>query len=247
MSEAVSFVTPNWPAPDNVRAVSTTRQGGISKSPYDGLNLGDHVGDEPASVWRNRDHLQQQLKLPSSPAWLQQVHGTHIHSLVTSLQQPVTADASVTVRRGLVCAVMTADCLPLLLCDRTGRKVAAIHAGWRGLCAGIIEKTIQQMQLPVDQLLVWLGPAIGPQAFEVGGDVRDAFVAQDGRANEAFVQRDECHWLADIYLLARQRLMKQGVEAVFGGEFCTHSQAELFYSYRRDGTTGRMASLIWME
>ena len=247
MSDIPGFVVPDWPVADNVRALVTTRRGGVSKFPYAALNLANHVGDKADLVEENRRRITEQFKLPSPPAWLQQVHGVQVHTLVEPLFNPIEADASITAQQGLVCAVMTADCLPLLLSDRAGRKVAAIHAGWRGLCAGIIEKTIQAMQLPVDQLLVWLGPAIGPRAFEVGADVREAFVAQDPAAEEAFVQRDESHWLADIYLLARQRLRRLGVEAVFGGDFCTYEQEALFYSYRRDGITGRMASLIWLD
>ncbi len=242
-----TLIEPDWPAPANVRAFSTTRRGGVSASPYDSLNLATHVGDDPRQVAQNRDCLQQQLALPSTPAWLNQVHGVDIHSLTKSLPVPVDADGTVSDQQGLVCAVMTADCLPLLLCDRAGRRVAAIHAGWRGLCSGIIEKCIQQMGVPSEQLLVWLGPAIGSSDFQVGAEVRDAFISHDASASKAFVQQDQQHWLADLYQLARQRLLSQGVDAIYGGEYCTFQQPELFFSYRRERVTGRMASLIWLQ
>ncbi|VAW83778.1 FIG00003370: Multicopper polyphenol oxidase [hydrothermal vent metagenome] len=242
-----TLIEPDWPAPANVRAFSTTRLGGVSTSPYDSLNLATHVGDDPRQVAENRYCLQQQLALPSAPAWLNQVHGIDIQPLSEPLSAPVDADGSISDQQGLVCAVMTADCLPLLLCDRAGRRVAAIHAGWRGLCCGIIEKSIQQMAVPAEQLLVWLGPAIGATAFQVGAEVRDAFIAHDASASQAFVQQDQQHWLADLYQLARQRLLSQGVDAIYGGDYCTFQQRELFFSYRREGVTGRMASLIWLQ
>ncbi len=242
-----TLIKPDWPAPANVRAFSTTRLGGVSTSPYNSLNLATHVGDDPRQVAKNRRCLQQQLALPSVPAWLSQVHGVDIHPLTNPLPAPVTADGSISDKRGLVCAVLTADCLPILLCDRAGRRVAAIHAGWRGLCSGIIEKCIQQMQLPAEQLLAWLGPAIGGTAFQVGAEVHDAFIIHDISASHAFVQQDQQHWLADLYQLARQRLLSQGVDAIYGGDYCTFQQRELFFSYRREGVTGRMASLIWLQ
>ena len=242
-----TLIKPDWPAPANVRAFSTTRLGGVSASPYDSLNLATHVGDDPRQVAQNRHCLQQQLALPSTPAWLNQVHGVEIHSLSKPLPVPVDADGTISDKPGLVCAVMTADCLPLLFCDRAGRRVAAIHAGWRGLCCGIIEKCIQQMRLPAEQLLVWLGPAIGASAFQVGAEVRDAFIAHNASASQAFVQQDQQHWLADLYQLARQRLLSQGVDAIYGGDYCTFQQRELFFSYRRERVTGRMASLIWLQ
>jgi len=241
------LIEPGWPVPPNVRAFSTTRLGGVGAPPYDSLNLATHVGDDPRQVAQNRHCLQQQLTLPSAPAWLNQVHGVDIHPLSKPLPAPVDADGSITDKPGLVCAVMTADCLPILLCDRAGRRVAAIHAGWRGLCCGIIEKCIQQMQLPAEQLLAWLGPAIGATAFQVGAEVRDAFIAHDASASQAFVQQDQQHWLADLYQLARQRLFSQGVRSMYGGDYCTFQQRELFFSYRREGVTGRMASLIWLQ
>ncbi len=240
----MNVIIPDWPAPSHVCAFSTTRQGGVSLSPYGSLNLGDYVGDDESCVLQNRRRIQEQQCLSLSPIWLKQTHGVAVHQITRLMPSPVEADASYCDKRNLTCVVMTADCLPLLVCDRAGTQVAAIHAGWRGLCAGIIEKTILEMGLPADQLLVWLGPAIGSQAFEVGDDVREAFLVQSVLANTAFVQHKKYHWLADIYLLARQRLTALGISAIYGGEFCTYQQDELFFSYRRDGVTGRMASFI---
>ncbi len=225
--------------------MTTTRRGGVSLPPYDSFNLGDHVGDDPAAVTENRRRLSTELALPSAPRWLSQVHGTCSANAVT-VKDGCEADASYTDQPGVVCAVLTADCLPLLCCDRKGRRVAAVHAGWRGLLGGVIEQTLAAMGTDKD-LLVWLGPAIGPQAFEVGGEVRDAFLADAPEAGTAFVPVSEGKWRADIYALARQRLRRVGVDAVYGGEHCTFSEPGRFYSYRRDGVTGRMASLIWLE
>lgn len=238
-----AFICPEWPAPAKVQAVSTTRLGGTSHPPWDSLNLGDHVGDDPSAVTANRQHLMQTTKLPEPPCWLQQVHGTH---LVQASRQTCEADASTTVQSGIVCAVMTADCLPLLLCDRQGRQVAAVHAGWRGLAAGVIEKTLDGFDCQPRDILAWMGPAIGPAAFEVGSEVRQAFVGQNPHAVQAFKENRANHWLADIYQLARLRLFSKGVQQVFGGDYCTYSDAQRFFSYRRDGQTGRMASLIWL-
>jgi YfiH family protein len=241
---SLAVITPDWPAPERVRAFTTTRRGGVSRPPYDSLNLGDHVGDEPQAVAENRRRLRRGLALPAEPRWLSQVHGS---CSVDAVQAAAgcRADAAYTAEEGVVCAVLTADCLPLLLCDRQGRRVAAVHAGWRGLLEGVIEQTVARMGVG-DGLLAWLGPAIGPQAFEVGEEVRTAFVAVDAAAGDAFVPSASGRWLADLYRLARQRLARAGVLAVYGGDLCTFSDAERFYSYRRDGRTGRMASLIWL-
>lgn len=236
-------IIPDWPAPPNVRALQTTRSGGVSVGAYASLNLGDHVGDDPVAVARNRELLC--AALPSDPAWLKQVHGNVVAEADGMAGVP-DADASVARKPGTVCAVMTADCLPLLLCDQAGTTVAAAHAGWRGLADGVIEATVRAMDIAPEELLVWLGPAIGPQAFEVGNEVRQAFMAFDANAADAFVPRGE-KWLADIYLLARQRLALLGVTQVYGGGLCTYSDQNRFYSYRRDGATGRMASLIWLD
>lgn len=238
-----SFITPDWPAPANVRALITTRQGGISALPYASFNLGDHVGDDPQSVAQNRADLT--ACLPAEPAWLAQVHGTVVLDAANVIGAP-QADASVARLPGVVSVVMTADCLPVLLCDRAGTVVAAAHAGWRGLLDGVLERTVEAMA-PASGLMAYLGPAIGPTAFEVGDEVRRAFVAHSAQAAAAFRPGANAgKWLADLYLLARQRLQLAGVDAVYGGQDCTYSDAERFFSYRRDGVTGRMASLIWL-
>jgi YfiH family protein len=239
------MIFPDWPAPGNVRSACTTRAGGVSAPPYDSLNLAEHVGDSAAAVAENRTRLQRHLNLPSSPLWLEQVHGREVVDAATAGVRPA-ADASVSRRPGHVCAVMTADCLPVLLCDRAGTSVAAAHAGWRGLAAGVLEASVEAMAVDPGQLLAWLGPAIGAQAFEVGGEVRTAFTATHPRAADAFVIRPNGHWLADIYALARIRLQAAGVGAVYGGGRCTYSEPEAFFSYRRERVTGRMASLIWL-
>ena len=239
-----TFIIPDWPAPANVHAAVTTRRGGVSLPPYDSLNLGDHVGDDPVSVAENRIQLREALNLPEEPRWLSQIHGTDaVDAEVSSLG--CEADASYTEKTGVVCAVLTADCLPVLLCDESGQHIAAVHAGWRGLLNGVIERAISEMQAQ-GEILAWLGPAIGPKAFEVGDEVREAFLAVDIEAGKAFAPSPDGRWLADIYLLARQRLQAVGVNGIYGGDFCTFTDAERFYSYRRDGKTGRMASLIWL-
>lgn len=238
---------PDWPAPAGVRALVTTRGGGVSVAPYASLNLGDHVGDDPAAVAENRAVLRSAL--PAEPVWLNQVHGSGIVDADCAGGIPA-ADGSVARNAGTVCAVLTADCLPVLLCDRTGTVVAVAHAGWRGLAGGVVEAAVRAMDVDPVEILAWLGPAIGPRAFEVGGEVRRIFVAQDPAAELAFVPHaapPADKWLADIYLLARQRLARIGVTRVSGGGLCTFSDAERFYSYRRDGVTGRMASAIWLD
>lgn len=240
------LLVPDWPAPDNVRAVSTTRLGGVSQPPYDSFNLALHVGDQAEMVATNRQQLMQQLGLQRPPCWLQQVHSAVVVAAENS-GEVVEADASVSRQAHRVCVVMTADCLPVLFCDRQGSVVAAAHAGWRGLANGILEATLAAMQVPAPQVMAWLGPAIGPQAYEVGTEVRNAFVAQMPDAESAFVSTRPGHWLMDIYQLARQRLQAAGLHHVSGGEFCTFTDSQRFYSYRRDGVTGRMASLIWLQ
>ncbi len=239
------FIHPDWPAPDNVHAAVTTREGGVSLPPFDSLNLGDHVGDDPAAVVENRRRVSEGLHLPAEPCWLSQVHGTAAVDAAAS-QVGCEADASHTDKPGVVCAVLTADCLPVLLCGTAGEHVAALHAGWRGLLNGVIERTISEMNAG-GEILAWLGPAIGPDVFEVGDEVREAFLAVDSAAGEAFKPSPHGRWLADIYALARKRLASAGVSGIYGGGFCTFSDAQRFYSYRRDGVTGRMASLIWLE
>ncbi len=245
-TDRVRRVQPDWPAPAGITALSTLRAGGVSTGVWAGLNLAGHTQDAPAAVVRNRDMLRHQLQLPAEPGWLEQVHGTTVVALPIAGQAvaPV-ADASFSLEPDTVCAVLTADCLPVLFCDRAGTWVAAAHAGWRGLCAGILEATVATAPVGAGALLAWLGPAIGPQAFEVGPELREAFLTRDPGAEEAFVVGDADRWLADLYQLARRRLQAMGVTDIYGGEYCTYSDPERFYSYRRDGQTGRQASLIW--
>jgi YfiH family protein len=238
------FIVPDWPAPPGVRALQSTRTGGVSRGPYESLNLGDHVGDDPADVAANRARLA--AFLPGEPLWLKQVHGVAVADALAD-GPGAEADAAIARQGGRVCVVMTADCLPLLLCDRAGTVVAAVHAGWRGLAAGVVEAAVAAMGRPGSELLAWLGPAIGPEAFEVGEEVRAAFLARDPGAAEAFVARGGGKWLADIWLLARQRLTSLGIDSVWGGGQCTVSDRERFFSYRRDGVTGRMGAFVWLE
>ncbi len=250
------YLFPEWAAPQGVRALSTTRLGGVSRAPWAGFNLGEHVGDDSAAVLANRRQLRQLL--PEEPRWLRQVHGRVCVDAAES-RPGETADASFTRRRGVVCAVLTADCLPVLLCDERATVVGVAHAGWRGLAAGVIEATVEAMGEPGEHLMAWLGPAIGPKAFEVGGEVRAAFVAADAAAADAFVAAADGKWLCDIYRLARQRLAALGIRRITGArsanpgrqsqgaESCTVGEPQRFFSYRRDGITGRMASLVWLE
>ncbi|WP_413792691.1 MULTISPECIES: peptidoglycan editing factor PgeF [unclassified Pseudomonas] len=237
------WLTPDWPAPARVKACVTTRAGGVSLAPFDSLNLGDHVGDDPAAVAENRRRLTDQFAI--TPAWLQQVHGIAV--VEADPAQVATADASWTDTPGIACTAMTADCLPVLFCNRAGTRVAAAHAGWRGLANGVLEATLDSLAVPSDEILAWLGPAIGPQAFEVGPEVREAFIAQHPLANQAFAASPKAgKFLADIYALARLRLAARGVTAVYGGGLCTVTDPR-FFSYRRHSRTGRFASLIWIE
>jgi hypothetical protein len=244
MSLPEHCILPDWPAPANVRALQTTRHGGVSVAPYDSLNLGSHVGDAPLAVARNRMLLN--TLLPSEPVWLEQVHGTDVANADMAGCR-VRADACIARRRSSVCVVMTADCLPVLLCDERGTAVGAAHAGWKGLAAGVIEATVREMAVEPDKLMAWLGPAIGPDAFEVGDEVRAAFVAADPPAAAAFAPGQSGKWYADIYTLARLRLNALGITRIYGGDRCTYSEREQFFSYRRDGATGRMGSFIWLS
>lgn len=243
------FILPQWPAPAMVKAISTTRTGGCSQAPYDSFNLATHVGDNEAVVSNNRSLLAKLL--PAEPAWLNQIHSNMILDAATLLT-PADADGSYTTQSDIVSVVMTADCLPVLVCNKQGTGVAALHAGWRGLANGIIEKGLQQLiqftQSRPDELLIWLGPAIGPEAFEVGEEVRDRFMQQNPASQNSFISASTPgKWLADIYKLAKLSLSQLGVENIYGGDYCTYMQAERFFSYRREGKTGRMASLIWIE
>ncbi|MGX1171326.1 peptidoglycan editing factor PgeF [Pseudomonas sp. R151218B TE3479] len=237
------WLTPDWPAPARVKACVTTREGGVSLAPFDSLNLGDHVGDDPSAVAENRRRLIDQFVI--TPAWLQQVHGIAVAEADPT--RVATADASWTATPGIACTAMTADCLPVLFCNLAGTRVAAAHAGWRGLANGVLEATLDSLAVPANEILAWLGPAIGPQAFEVGPEVREAFTAQLPEAVKAFAASPNTgKFLADIYQLARLRLAARGVTAVYGGGLCTVNDPR-FFSYRRNPRTGRFASLIWIE
>ncbi|HSI43393.1 MAG TPA: peptidoglycan editing factor PgeF [Methylotenera sp.] len=244
--ENLIFITPNWPAPPNVKAMQTTRIGGVSQGAYTSLNLGEHVKDDPLAVAHNRQLLSPYL--PSEPVWMNQVHGVEVIDAAKSgcLEN---ADGAFTTHTDVVCVTMTADCLPVLLCDKAGTVIAAVHAGWRGLCDGVIKSAIAKMPAKPENILAWLGPAIGPNAFEVGDDVREQFLQKDAQANSAFKPHGD-KWLCDIYTLAKQRLVSTGVKGIYGGsvneEFCTYTDETRFFSFRRDNATGRMASLIWL-
>jgi hypothetical protein len=240
------LIIPNWPAPATVRAVSTTRLGGVSLPPYASLNLAGHVGDLPEHVAENRRRLARTAGLPAEPAWLDQVHGTVVVAAET-VGSPIAADAAWTGQINRPCVVMTADCLPVLLCDQSGTVVAAVHAGWRGLAGGVVITAVRQLAKPPVELLAWLGPAIGPAAFEVGEEVRAAFLALDGGNAASFRPSPAGRWLADLYGLARRQLQRLGVNRIYGGDCCTFSNPARFFSYRREQRTGRMASLIWLE
>jgi len=238
------WITPQWPAPASVSALSTTRRGGHSAGPYSELNLADHVGDRSQAVAANRCALGASAGLPGQPLWLEQVHGSRCVDADGATGAP-RADGAVAHQPGAVCAVLTADCLPVLLCDRDATTVAALHAGWRGLAAGIIETGVAATGVPPGRLLAWLGPAIGARRYEVGEEVHAALCAVEPRAFTPAPRAGQ--WYADLYALARARLAGAGVTAVYGGGHCTASEPHEFFSYRRDGVCGRMATLIWLE
>ncbi|MEO7557926.1 MAG: peptidoglycan editing factor PgeF [Gammaproteobacteria bacterium] len=267
----LDWIEPTWPAPHRVRACTTTRQGGVSVPPYDSLNLAQHVGDDAQAVRENRRRLTQILRLPAEPIWLDQVHGAcavDAASVPPASSGLIKADAIYAKGPDQVCAVLTADCLPLLLCNHAGTQVAAVHAGWRGLAAGVIEAAVAAFEIAPGHLMAWLGPAIGPHSYAVGAEVRAAFVDKDSAAAQAFTpvparsplavktraentafpepEISARRWYADMYALARLRLAAIGVRQVYGGNDCTLSDPR-FYSYRRNGITGRMATLIWIE
>jgi YfiH family protein len=244
MSAPHDWITPGWPAPARVHSLITTRNGGTSRGPHASFNLGLRAGDDPAAVEANRRLLRKHL--PRDPVWLKQVHGSRVVRADEIGDSP-EADAAYTRDPGTVCAVMVADCMPVLLCDARATVVGVAHAGWRGLSSGVIENTIAAMQVPTTELLAFLGPAIGPESFQVGADVRDAFLASDPAADSAFTPQREGKWLADLFQLGRQRLIRQGVTRIYGGGLCTVRDAARFYSYRRDKTTGRMGALIWLD
>ncbi len=240
----MSWIKPDWPAPAYIHALTTTRSDGFSQGAYGHLNLGLHVNDDAATVEKNRQWLYQAAKLPELPRWLTQYHSTVVLTGETIVNAP-KADASYTTQAHVVLAIMTADCLPILICHPEGKVIAAIHAGWRGLLDGIIHETIQRLPVPANECMAWLGPAISSQAYEMGDEVRALFLEQ-GACLSAFSKHNE-RWHMDLYALAREQLQKQGLSAIYGGNYCTYQESERFYSYRRDGVTGRMASLIWLD
>lgn len=244
MSAGPEFLVPDWPAPPTVRAAMTTRRGGVSNGAYETLNLALHVGDDAGAVLENRRRVRAALALPAEPRWLTQVHGTEVATL--GRDEPGSADAAVALGPGLVCAVLVADCLPVFLASRAGDRVGLAHAGWRGLAAGIVEATVAALAIEPTQLIAWLGPVIAPAAFEVGAEVRAAFVAAEPAAAAEFRPGRAGRWLADLPALARRRLAACGVTEVHGGGLCTFADPARFYSFRRDGQTGRMAALAWL-
>jgi hypothetical protein len=245
---STSMVVPvRWPAPDAIGAFSSTRRGGVSSGSFASLNLSACAGDAAANVAENVARLTAACALPHAPQWPRQVHGSAVVEAGRLHRAAVQADAVFTSRPGVICSVRTADCLPVLLCARDASAVAAAHAGWRGLAAGVLEAAVSALQVPPAAILAWLGPAIGPAVYEVGDEVRSAFLAVDRAAGTAFARSARGRWLADLYTLARQRLRGAGVQEIHGGGYCTYTDRLRFYSYRRDGASGRMASGIWIK
>jgi polyphenol oxidase len=283
------LIVPDWPAPKGIHAAFTLRTGGVSRTPYDSLNVGTHVGDEPSAVTENRLRIREALTLPAEPTWLEQVHGTDVamldgligkrataavaHPSVANAQSTqrsrsddataprtagaaqtrvnaprftyLRADAAVTHSTGCVCVIQVADCMPVLFAARDGSAVGAAHAGWRGLAGGVLEATVQALAIEPSQLIAWMGPAIGPKHFEVGDEVREAFITHDTQASAAFTLNERGRWQCDLYFLARRRLEALGIHSVAGGGWCTYEDTSRFFSYRREGRCGRMAALIW--
>jgi len=249
---------PDWPAPKGVRALSSLRGdldgGGASHAPYAWFNVGAHVGDDPGAVAENRRLLRSRAGLPAEPSWLAQMHGVAVADLdATDLDAagvgatPIAADAAITRRLGRVCAILTADCLPILFATDTGDAVAAAHAGWRGLAAGVVGATVRALAAPPERLIAWLGPAISRQHFEVGAEVREAFLRADAGAGDAFEAKANAKFTADLEMLARRQLQALGVSRVYGGGECTYARTDRYFSHRRDGVTGRQATLIWRD
>jgi polyphenol oxidase len=260
VSAGIQIIEPDWPAPPGVRAAFTLRTGGVSAAPFDSLNLGAAIGDSPEAVAENRRRVSELLGLPAEPVWLEQVHGTAVVQAEAVRASAAVAatpkadasltpkvDASVAHAAGHVCAIRVADCMPVLFAALDGSAVGAAHAGWRGLAGGVLERTVERLGVPPSQLVAWMGPTIGPRNFEVGEDVRVAFVEPDPSAASAFVRNDRGRWQCDLYALARQRLNRVGVTRIYGGGWCTFAESDRFFSYRRDGQCGRMAALIWRE
>lgn len=244
---AIGWIEPDWPVPAHVRVLSTLRAGGVSGAPYASLNLAAHVGDRPAAVAANRLLLREAARLPAEPLWLEQLHGVDVARHEGAATAPPHADGAVAFAPGRVLAVMTADCLPVVLVDRDGTRIGVAHAGWRGLAAGVLQATIAALRVPATDLLGWLGPAIGPGAFEVGPEVRESILASALGSEACFVPNERGRYCADLYGLARRTLGHAGVTSVHGGGWCTHDDAGRFFSFRRDGATGRMATLAWLE
>ncbi|MEJ2760527.1 MAG: peptidoglycan editing factor PgeF [Gammaproteobacteria bacterium] len=242
---AADWISADWPAPPRVRAGTTSRGGGVSRPPFDSLNLARHVGDDPEAVARNRAILQGELTLPGAPLWLEQTHSNRVIGLPEDDDR--RADAAVTDRPGLVCAVLTADCVPVLLCNRGGTRVGAVHVGWRGLCKGILENTLDRMDEDPAALLAWLGPHIGAAAYEVGDDVRDACLARLPGGSGAFTPNPRGRWQCSLDELISLTLRQRGLTCISRSGHCTFTEPGQFYSYRREARTGRMASLIWMD
>jgi len=244
VTEVQCFIAADWPAPENIVAGTTLRTHGVSSGVYDSLNLGTNVGDDPTTVNENRQRFVSACDLPAEPLWLKQVHGTTV-ALHPARDPVAQADAAVSASPGIACAVLSADCLPVLFASRDGHEIGAAHAGWRGLSAGVLEATVCSFTSEPAELLAWLGPAISQPAFEVGAEVRQEFIANDPAAADCFRANNRGRWQADLYALARLRLSRAGVGHVTGGDFCTFGDAGRFFSYRRDGQCGRMASFVF--
>lgn len=249
----MKFIKPDWPAPPSIIALTTTRHGGVSQGPYESFNLGDHVDDDPDSVNKNRKLLRDALNLTQEPIWLNQTHSKIVQNLDNLDQNQTTAtppdaDGSYTTQSQRICAVLTADCLPILLCNQEGTEIAAIHGGWRGCLAGIVSEALKHFQSPPSEIMAWLGPAIGPEAFEVGPEVFEAFKDNNPKYTHAFIPQNNGKYLGNLYLLATLALNQDGVIAVYGGEYCTYTDDKMFFSYRKSqGNTGRMATIIFMS
>jgi YfiH family protein len=243
---SVAWIEPDWPAPAAVRALSTFRGGGVSASPYASLNLGEHVGDAPAAVAENRRRLAVAAALPAEPVWLTQVHGAAVANLDQD-DPALTVDAAFTRRKERVCAILTADCLPILLTADSGTVVGAVHAGWRGLAAGVIEAGVAAFGVPAPSVLAWLGPCIGPRHYEIGAEVAPALLSADGGAGAGLEKNSRGRFMADLARLARRRLERLGITRIYGGTQCTFSEAQRYFSHRRDGQTGRQATFIWLR
>jgi len=247
LSDPLAFITPDWPVPPNVHAAFSLRLGGVSEAPFDSLNVGVHVGDDLAHVSENRHRIEAALALPAPPGWLTQVHGTNVLDADPDVDAaPEGADAVVLRHPGAVAVIQVADCLPVLLAAADGRAVAAAHAGWRGLAAGVLEATVERLAAPAGSLMAWLGPAIGPAHFEVGDEVRAAFTQQDPGAAEAFAPNAHGRWQCDLVQLAHRRLRALGVRQIYGGSWCTFADPARFFSYRREGRCGRMGAFVWL-